>query len=173
MKCAISRTERTSRWENREICCRSSHGGHWKVQRGWAVTTITLQPGWAGPHENQAWNACRTATAKLEWQTVAKSKNSAQYDADSKCKGEKKIQIKNEENCADKIGGNWEIMRKKSPNAHCAFQYIQYLASHFLCGHSKFLQGFENIKELPKHRTYQQSLKILISIHHHFLWGTK
>lgn len=90
-------------------------------------------------------------------------------------RGKKKIQIKNEENCVDKIGGNWEIIRKKSPNAHCAFQYIQYLASHLLCGHSKFLQGFENIKELPKHRTCQQSLKILISIqvYHHFLWGTK
>lgn len=84
-----------------------------------------------------------------------------------------KIQIKNGENCVDKkIGGNWEIRRKKSPNSYYAFQY---LGSDLLCGHSEFLQGFENIKELSKHRIYQWSLKILLSIPvcHHFLWGTK
>lgn len=89
---------------------------------------------------------------------------------------EKKIQIKNEESCVDKkTGGNWEVRRKKSPNSCFAFQYIQYLGSDLLSGHSKFLQGFENIKELSKHRIYKCSLKILLSIpvYHHFLWGTK
>lgn len=37
---------------------------------------------------------------ELEWQAIGKSKNSAQYDAGLKGKGEK-MQIKNEENHAD------------------------------------------------------------------------
>lgn len=61
-----------------------------------------------------------------------------------------------------------ETEKRGEKKSECSLYFTFYSifrhthALDLLRGHSKFLQGFEDIKELPKHRIYQQSLRSFV-----------